>query len=524
MRQLSANLEAVQAGRRRWPDYKILAFDPSLDSLSQVVAGTYTQTPLDLTPYCSQLNWTPTRLTFVLQDPDAIFHPDDGSQRQYVADKTIIRLVEGDAQVADTDWLNTFTGQIQGQIGWKMSRGSQEMMASVSVYSPENNQAWKRRSLTSKEYSVGTDLGVMLYDLCTDLMGLDPAEIRIPAVLGLQFQHQVNQVVQMAPWDAITAILQAVGEVPFFDGDGRLACYRKDLLRPADRVLADWTKVLEYEVPERSQDAVNQIRVTFLDANLTKVPGVPQVLGTASITAGFFTPELTIDCWWSTDRRQRAEDTFMLIKQSCVTRVGRAYLTGFGPWATEKYKQLDEFHGQIKIEVPIYSEILFGLSLLEYVILTMLNPDYTLPLGGADIPIGRLSQNASLMNIMAVMMCIGTGQYEVWGTPYDYVYLKKESLAVECNLDYWDIVEKVIENDFIGSPDQADAVALTELIWEKSASFPRQLVIEDDLALELGDMLLLPDGRKFCITDLARHPQRGEVTKLSLTGFKVART
>jgi hypothetical protein len=523
VRDLTANMEKALASRRRRPAYQVLAFDPSLDSLSKVVTGAYTQTPFDLTPYCSELNWTPSRFTFVLKDADGLFHPDYGDKRNYLVDKAIIRLVEGDARVAETDWVNTFTGQIQGQIGWKMSRRSQVMESSVSVYSRENNQAWKRRRITTKEYSVGTDLAIMLYDLCTNLMGMESSEIRVPAALGLQFKHKVNQVCQMAPWEVITALLQAVGEVPFFDGDGRLACYRKDLSRPAARVLTDWTKVLDYEVPERSQDAINKVRVSFLDSQLTKVPGASQVLGTASVTAGFFTPEIKIDCYWSDDRRQRAENTFMLIKQSCVTRVGRAYLTGFGPWAMEKYEQVDEFHGRIKIEVPIYSEILFGLSLLEYVVMTMLNPDYTLPFGGADIPLGRLAQNASLMNLLAVMMCIGTGQYEIWGTPYDYAYLKKESLAVECNINYWEEVEKQLDNDFLGSHDQADAVALTELIWEKSAGFPRKLVIEDDLALEMGDMIRLPDGRKFCITGMAKQIQRGQVPLLNLDGFKVMR-
>jgi hypothetical protein len=530
MRELTAPLEAVQLSRRRRPAYKVLAFDPSLDSMSQVVCGASTQAPLDITQYCSNLNWTPARLTFTLEDPDGLFHPDLGGKRQYMADKAIIRLVEGDSQVDEADWINTFTGYIQGQIGWKMERRSQTMQANVSVYARDNNQAWKRRSITSKEYSVGTDLAVMFRDICTDLMGMADAELRIPSSLGLQFKHQVNQVVQMAPWEALTAILQAVGGVQFFDGDGRLTYYSKNLSRPEARVLTDYNKVVDYEIPERSQDVVNKVVVNFLDANLSKVPGSSQCLGTATITAGFFMPEIKVDCWWSDDHKQRAENTFMVVKQSCVTGVGRAYSSEpLGPWAKEGYEEIDEFHGRIKITVPLYSDLLFAAELIEYVALTMLMPDGVVTAGigasgGETIPYGRLGQNIVLMGILATLMCIGTGNYEVWGTPYDYVYLKKQSIAVECNIDYWDEVEKSIDNDFIGSHDQADAIALLELTWERSSGFPRKLVIEDDLALEIGDMLRLPDGRKFFITNLSKQIQRGEVPLLRLDGFKVLAT
>jgi hypothetical protein len=123
--------------------------------------------------------------------------------------------------------------------------------------------------------------------------------------------------------------------------------------------------------------------------------------------------------------------------------------------------------------------------------------------------------------ILVVMMSLGSAQYEVWGTPYDMAYLEKESIAVEDGISYWEENEKEIKNDFIGSHEQADTVAVTELIWEKSSSLPRRLLIDDDLALELGDIVVLPDGRKFLITNLAKQIKRGEVPILTLDGFKV---
>ena len=46
-------------------------------------------------------------------------------------------------------------------------------------------------------------------------------------------------------------------------------------------------------------------------------------------------------------------------------------------------------------------------------------------------------------------------------------------------------------------------------------------MIDDDLSLELGDLILLADGRKFCITKMSKTLKRGEVPRLSLDGFKV---
>ncbi len=524
MRSLPYNVElALQANQRR-PAYKILAFNPKLDSMSAVVCGTYTQVPLDLTPYCSEISWTPTRFSFVLQDGDAIFHPDFGAQRNYLMDGAIIRLQEGDLSLAEVNWVNTFTGMVQGQIGWRKSRRSKSLEAKITVYSRENNQSWKRRSITSKQYSAGTEIGVVLRDVCTRFMGLTEQEIRIPSTLGLQFKHQVNQLVQVAPWEGISSILEAIGAVPYFDGDGRLSCFTKNLAAPESRRLTDWTRILDYEVPEYNQEAINKIRVIFLDSKLEEIEGTHQVLGSANATAGFFMPAIKLDCWWGEDHKQRAKNTTMIVKQSVVTKIGRLASGGnFGlEWAEEAYTQVDDFHGRITITVPWWSPAMFGTALVEYMVAAYIG-DVSLPLGGYTIPVGRLSQSLTLVQILSMMMCIGTGQYEIWGTPYDFVYLEKQSIAVECDLEYWQENERVIKNDFLGTQEQADAIALLELIWEISKCFPRKLLIQNDPALEVGDSIRLPDGLKFFITGMSKSISRGAVPLLSLDGFKVKR-
>ena len=130
-------------------------------------------------------------------------------------------------------------------------------------------------------------------------------------------------------------------------------------------------------------------------------------------------------------------------------------------------------------------------------------------------------QAQAMIGILLIMMSIGSAQYEVWGTPYDYAYLEKQSVAIEEGLEYWLENEKEIKNDFIGTHDQADTIAVTELIWEKSLSRPRRIAIEDNPALEVGDIVALPDGRKILITALNKKIRRGEVPTLVIDGGKV---
>ncbi len=122
------------------------------------------------------------------------------------------------------------------------------------------------------------------------------------------------------------------------------------------------------------------------------------------------------------------------------------------------------------------------------------------------------------------MMCLGTGQYEIWGTPYDYVYLEKDSVAYVAGLEYFEENPKEIKNDFIGSHERADALAICELTWEQSLGNPRKITLTNDLSLELGDIFALPDGKKFCITNMSKTIKRGEVPLLNLECFKVLRS
>ena len=217
------------------------------------------------------------------------------------------------------------------------------------------------------------------------------------------------------------------------------------------------------------------------------------------------------------DKRQRASGTGLIVKKSVNS--------GLLPVGSESYREVDEFHGEIKVSISCWVPILATAMLVEYLAMAAI-PDDVLTFGvgaeeGITIPVGRILQAQAMIVIMLIMMSMGSAQYEVWGTPYDYAYLELKATALVDGLEYWEENEKEVKNDFLGSQDRVDALAMLELTWEVSSANPRTLVIKDDLALERGDILQLPDGRKFFISDMSKAVQRGAVPVLSLQGFKV---
>lgn len=521
MRYVPPDLEAAMASSAVYPAFKILAYDPTVDKIGPVVRGTAVQTPLDITAYASDISVDLEKISFTLADPAGEFHPDLGANRGYVQDGAIIRLVEGDERIDESLWVVTFTGVIRGQIGWTLERSSQTLKSTVSAYNRANNLAFKRRSIVSRPYTIGDDLGIMLRDVAHEFMGLEDIEIRIPPSLGIQFLHHTNQLSELPPWDGISGILETIGLVPFFDGEGKLASYSKDFRRPPCRIYSDFSNVKDYEIPARDSDVINVVKITFIDANMSKVPGTTQVLGTASVTAGFFELKQKVDCWWSDDRRQRAENTRMNIKKSCNTTMVRI---AFGPMKifTETYQQKDIYHGQITVTMSIFLPILATVALAEYLIMAAVG-DYVPPtvVGGITIPLGKLAEAFSLINILLIMMCLGTGTYEITGDPFDYAYLEEYSIAKLEGIQYYEENPKEIRNDFLGSFDRADALAQLELTWEQSSGRPRKLIIPNDPALEPGDIIALADNRKFFILKIQKKLVRGEVPLMELEGFKI---
>lgn len=551
MRSLPAALEQALASGTRRPAYKVLVWTAA--DYTAVITGSYTETPFDLTPYVTGIKWSPEQLTFELTDPAGDLHPDYGPYRDKLAPGVIMRLVEGDLRVPEAAWMVTFTGRIKGQYGYSYSRAEQAWRGQVQAFYRGAEQAWKRRKITTREYTVGTDLGIAVGDIL-DLLGVTAPERRLPGMLGRVFYHRTNQLAQIAPWEALETLLYPAFLVPFFDGEGRLAAYWKNPAKVPDLVLPDYVKVHRIEAQPQTGEPVNKVVVKYLDSNLTEVEGEFQKLGQASITTGFFTMKEEILCFWSEDRKQRARNTQL--------RIIKSVNDNLLPVGSESYEEIDEYSGKITVTISVWVPALATASLAAY-LAAAARPDrvqaeatnktpvvlsapgeanLTAPPGGGPvsgtitiapgkvmttvdtgftIPWGRIAQAATLLPILTTMMSLGSAQYEIWGTPYDLVYLEREQIAIEEGTEYWQENEVKIENDFICLAETAEACAVYELHYQRSAFQTRRLVIDDWPGLEVGDVIRLPSGANLFVTGLAKKIAPGTVPVLEVTCFKV---
>lgn len=551
MRTLPAALEqALSSGTRR-PAYKVLVWTQS--DYTAVITGSYTETPFDLTPYVTGIRWTPEQLVLDLTDPAGDLHPDYGAYRDRLAPGVIVRLLEGDRRVSETAWVVTFTGKVKGQYGYSYSRAERAWRGQVQVFWRGAEQAWRRRKITTREYTVGTDLGIAVSDIL-DLLGVTAPERRIPDVLGRVFYHKTNQLAQVTPWEALETLLLPPYLVPCFDGEGRFAAYSKQVARVPDLVWPDYSRIYRVEAAAQAGDPVNKVVVKYLDSNLTEIEGEYQVLGRASITTGFFTMKEELDCYWSEDRKQRAKNTSLKVIKSINDNLL--------PVGSEEYQEIDEYHGRITITINAWVPTLAGASLAAYLALAA-QPDktesvatnkapvvlsapgevnlvaptgggpvtgtVTIPSGGIvttedtgfTIPWGRIAEATALAGILLIMMSLGSAQYEIWGVPYDLVYLEREQIAVEDGVNYWEENEVKLENDFIGTQEAAEAIAISELHYQRSAFQARRIICDDLPGLEIGDIIRLPEEGNYFVTGLSKQIRPGEVPKLEITCFKI---
>ncbi len=534
--------DAMTAGTRR-PAYKVYAWTAS--TYTQVITGTSTETPFDLTPYITEIKWTPEQLNIGVSDPQAYLHPDYGPYRDKLANGVIIRLKEGDARVDESLWVWTFTGKIKGQYGYSYSRQEKAYVGRVQAYFRGAEQSYHRRKIVTQEYTVGTDLGITVGDVL-GMLGITEAERRIPPIIGRHYYHKTNQVAQLSPKETIEALLYPAFLVPFFDGEGKIGAAWKNVTKSPDVTLPDYIRVYKIEATAQTGEPINKVVIKYLDSNLTEIEGPYQKLGSASITTGFFTSKEEIMCYWSTDGKQRAKNTQMQVIKS----VNGNLL----PVGSESYEELDAYSGKITITISAWVPILAGASLAAYLAAAAI-PDKqadqtigfanltviaTSPPGGGPvtgtatgpittvstpagftIPWGRITQAATLVPILLTMMSLGSAQYEIWGVPYDLVYLEKEHIAIEEGTEYWAENEVEIDNDFIGTEEVAESCAIAELHYHQSSFNARRITMDDLPGIEPGDVIQLPNEGRYYVTGLGKSIRPGAMPILEVDCFKV---
>jgi hypothetical protein len=261
---------------------------------------------------------------------------------------------------------------------------------------------------------------------------------------------------------------------------------------------------------------LTSVRILWLDPNLSEVLHQDQVIATATITAGFFQLHQNLDIFFSVDQTQRAKNTYMDIRQSANS--------GLIPFCTEKYVQFSPTNGQIQVTTSIFAPLL-ATDALAAIIASSFIPDGVATGGfifsaGQTIPYGRLTEAAAQVSVMAIMMSLGTGMYDIRGQPYDLVNARNTTEAIAKGVPDWLIQNLDIQNDFVMNENHAQAFAARELIYESRAATSYNAQILDDPRIEPGDIAQLPDGSRIYVTDYERNLSYGSKALLDLTGFR----
>lgn len=398
-----------------------------------------------------------------------------------------------------------FNGQVTGVTGYREERGARTF--GLTIKSRDSTPLWRQTKWSTDVYPTGTELGIIVQHTLTAL-GLSGTEMPSLLQTGIHTVHGDTQLADLPVWDMLTQILQASGLEPWIDAVGRFKPIDRDVSRTHD-IQLDMSQILNI-TGDRQTPAVTHVVVKWLDPNLSRSNGQSQVLGKESITAGFFKLKQERKVYWSEDRRQRAENTFMKTLASVND--------GLLPVGSEDYEEKDEFHGQITVTTHAWVPTLATATMAAMLVAADIPDGVTF---GSTIPVGRIVEALGQVAYFLIIMSLGTGAYEIWGEPYDLVHEVNSTEAYDQNAPAWVRLEETINSDFMANESHAQTVAIRELLYRSLSAQTWNAEIIDMPIIERGDILALADGSRLYVTDFTRDLSPGAPAVLSIRGFRV---
>lgn len=470
---------------------------PKTNTVLQVINGTATG-EFDLTPHVTAARQTQSDMSVsVTWDGTGSFV----ANQPQVGD--VLRIEENGAILGIM-----FIEEINNYNEERGNRGLQ-----ITARSRDGVGPWRKKRYLSPRFQQGGTLAGIAREVLVD-QGLDDEEYDVP-LTGHVVPHTNVQFADTNPWSALQSIGLAVGRSPYTDALARIKFYDRAVDRVSDIVLED-DDVVRIK-GGKARPAISAYRLKWLDRNLTKVVQQNQLLGSETITAGFFKRTQRRDIFWSDDQRARAQNTTMRVIQSINS--------GIVPVGDETYTVIDQFHGQIEVEVDAFIAGLATASLAAVLLLDA-TPDGVVVAGfgastGSTIPYGRVIRGVAEASLLLIMMSIGVGSYEIWGEPVDWVHAVNKTEAYDTNAPYWmeDVEEE--QNDLIYDEEHAQQVAVRELLHRVAEGNKWDTVITDDPRVEIGDILELPDTSRLYVTGYSRTLTRGSDSLLEVSGFRV---
>lgn len=402
-------------------------------------------------------------------------------------------------------------GVVDAIDGYTISRGERQMQ--LIAKSRDSLDIWRTSKRVSDFYPALSEVSVIAMDIA-EMVGMLSDEINIPPTSITTVHHNL-QLAGMSAWEMLNTILMPVGLIPYMDGLGRLRVANKELIGRSPDVVLEEERVIRVNA-SRNRTPTSRVILRWLDFNFTKVVQQGRKLADQVITAGYFSSHIRKDILFSADGTQRAENTYMMVRQSANSLI---------PVCAEEYEQLTINSGRITLTSYMWTSAI--LTMVLAIQIASVIPDNVVTGGlfvqeGATVPIGRKIQAAAEVALLLVMLSVGTGVYEIWGNPYDSVRVRNTTEAYDSNAPAWMDNAQEIENDLIMNEAHAQAVAVRELVYLARSANKWTVSIVDDPSIEYGDLIEFPDGNIMFVEDVRRSIARGTDPSMELSGFLIS--
>lgn len=458
------------------------------DDFAAVRSGTGTAT--DLAPFASRIEQSPDELTVQLAWHQELYGAGQPKPGQLVA--------------VQLNGMTLWIGVLDAINDYRTQSGTRTM--TLTARRRDSLPKWREVRRVTDLYPLATRLDTIIRDVAK-AVGLTDDEIAIPP-MAQAVPHSNVQLADQTAWEMLETLMLPSGYSPEIDGLGRLRARPRDIFgRSADVSLAP--ERLVAVTGGRSRAPISATRLKWMDPNLTETVQAGRALANANITAGFFQIEQKQDVFWSEDRTQRARDTYLVVKQSANS--------GLVNVCDETYQALSHTGGKIRLETAAWVPGLIAVFLAIKAASAL--SDIAPTGGGPTIPIGKMAQGALELSVLLVLASIGTGSYEVWGTPYDYVHARNTTEAYDSARPDWGEAVEEVDSDLIADGAHAQAVAARELIYRAKSAQRYGATIVDDARIEPGDLLELPDGSRLYVIGYRRNLSRDAPAELAVEGF-----
>lgn len=443
------------------PAYQVLLFSRWLDTDSDIVRGTYIQTPIDLT------KWVERGSLSLDMDTDA-------SSLQLTINiegltlgifyNCVVQLREGDAFVDQSQWLTTFTGWRTGQPGSTESirpganspdngRGARGEPRTVNItfvsrerqftdFEITSDGVWLPNILQNPQLNHAVrnsydDVGLIAKEIGTDPdwgMGLKPDEVLI-GPLPYRIEKQL-QFVQIAAWEALQQLLEVLHYVPGVNGEGKVVVRDRSIKKLHVRSYSG-VRLAGISQPDANYSQINAVIVKGLAKDLTEVIKANQKLTSISGTFGFFDPQMEFKDSWGADK----ENSYRVKIGNVVDgngnsvespRIRHFHTEGFitsvsDPEITEKteYGYKVEIENDTLLIIGLLAAVFAGYVGAQIAV-SLLTPTSTTPgtqtVVNPGAVVAQIAGSLLLLGGIYVLQQISNFQFDIYGVPFETVY------------------------------------------------------------------------------------------------------